>query len=1030
MRQFRKRAFHETAVVQKHALNAEELTDFRTGDRVMTVDGIAGRVVAVNFGPYQNTETYQVTLDNNMGGGDYDGGQLSPLNQTMASIGIEAAEYTASFPVEATTDHTANVDYPELEDILQKRLPNENIKVFAALNKGDSASVPDSSKDDSTESLDADDREDKEDPEDNPDADSMGDNAADPADIADETQAAPGDVTPPSACSFCGHDSFSDPQMTGRGVRMRCDQCGGTMKSWGSQWEPEFPNSSQNHASETWDYRSGGPGGVVQAPGINYKSSAVQALDSLDSMTAVQSLTSQSGIMSWLYGKIYNEVKKRELAEKAGDWWVPPTNDLGTNLQGQAEYQTITPKRVTLGSASELDDPSYRWHFTATWMDVQAKARRIRSEGHVKLVATSKTFVTAEVLGDQATYETQLNYVPGTKKVADWACGCKWAAYTWGRSAKYKRFEGRLCSHALATQYEANARGIFGRDVEPDTVRPDWQKAHHPVVVQHERGKGDLTRRAVPPGNMRRTFSSLILDSDGIYPDPDAVDLVHAPVYASIQNMLENDAPYSDVISMIATSGADFEEGRAMLVEAILSTVSDEGSPVPADGSESGSALSTDASKQHHRHHHDTNPTHNYGYYGLPGGWWWGTCGQCNGAGCGHCSGQGQVPMEPSQTTDTTDAGAGDLTDAAGAVSDGVGASLHTADYSTADPMASMDSNYYYTPAPHSNSRNPASTGWATSQDPGDWGKSLISNDFGVTFDAALHVTGAKEEDAPTVSGVALKAADTGRVLMIQRSNNDEKDPAKGTWEFPGGHHEDGDLTSLHAGIREWEEEIGQKFPGGHVTHVLRSGPYALHTVITPSEKDIDFSKGRSKNNPDDPDNDDHEQAAWWDPDHASKNPALRNELKKSNPFPEIKKAAAASDGYESQAALDFESRLGDEAMFHDEPEGALPSTDGESDVDVDQEVDADPGAGNTRDGEHGDYDFNTTASIIAEFQRTAGGRALAKEAMKDFSFSEQQELINEGKGARARNFNDLQITGTHYELIGDDPADETILWI
>jgi 8-oxo-dGTP pyrophosphatase MutT (NUDIX family) len=134
---------------------------------------------------------------------------------------------------------------------------------------------------------------------------------------------------------------------------------------------------------------------------------------------------------------------------------------------------------------------------------------------------------------------------------------------------------------------------------------------------------------------------------------------------------------------------------------------------------------------------------------------------------------------------------------------------------------------------------------------------------------------------------------------MIQRSHKDEKDPAAGTWEFPGGGREPGDPTSLHSGIREFEEETGHEFPlGGHVQHVWQSpnGVYQGHVVVVPSESVLDFSKGRSTVNPDDPDGDDHEQSAWWHPDDARKNPALRPECK-SSPWDKIKTAALRTEG-------------------------------------------------------------------------------------------------------------------------------------
>jgi hypothetical protein len=65
-----------------------------------------------------------------------------------------------------------------------------------------------------------------------------------------------------------------------------------------------------------------------------------------------------------------------------------------------------------------------------------------------------------------------------------------------------------------------------------------------------------------------------------------------------------------------------------------------------------------------------------------------------------------------------------------------------------------------------------------------------------------------------------------------------------------------------------------------------------LHVVTVPEEGSaVDFTNGRATTNPDDPDGDDHEQSAWWDPEHARKNPALRQELK-GGPWDKIKKAA------------------------------------------------------------------------------------------------------------------------------------------
>lgn len=158
----------------------------------------------------------------------------------------------------------------------------------------------------------------------------------------------------------------------------------------------------------------------------------------------------------------------------------------------------------------------------------------------------------------------------------------------------------------------------------------------------------------------------------------------------------------------------------------------------------------------------------------------------------------------------------------------------------------------------------------------------------GVT--AAAKGKGPRDDPSgPSVAGLALMAADTGRVLMIQRAADDPDDPAAGTWEFPGGHIEDGDDTSLHGAMREWSEEVGHPVPdGGDVLHTWTApnGIYQGHVVVIDTEDQLDLGAKRTVKNPDD----DAEQVAWWDPDHAAKNPALRRECKKT-PWSALKRA-------------------------------------------------------------------------------------------------------------------------------------------
>jgi hypothetical protein len=134
-------------------------------------------------------------------------------------------------------------------------------------------------------------------------------------------------------------------------------------------------------------------------------------------------------------------------------------------------------------------DREFKFHFVSAWADVQRKAKRIRSEGGVRITLASDGVVFGEVKGDHNVYETGVQRLPGTRhSVATYTCGCKWGAYHWGASDDFSRFAGRMCSHALALQYEAQSRGMFGRDVKEDAVKPEWVPKR--VVIRYDIDSG------------------------------------------------------------------------------------------------------------------------------------------------------------------------------------------------------------------------------------------------------------------------------------------------------------------------------------------------------------------------------------------------------------------------------------------------------------------------------------------------------------------------------------------------------------
>lgn len=154
--------------------------------------------------------------------------------------------------------------------------------------------------------------------------------------------------------------------------------------------------------------------------------------------------------------------------------------------QNDADERTASRAWDLVSHASV--DPDFKFEFTSAWSDVRAKAKRIRSEGGVRITEASDGMVIAEVKGDHNVYEAGIQRMPNKSTVATWSCGCRWGAYHWGDSDDLSRFAGRMCSHALALQYEAQSRGMFGKSVYVDDQKPSW--APKRVVVKFDINEG------------------------------------------------------------------------------------------------------------------------------------------------------------------------------------------------------------------------------------------------------------------------------------------------------------------------------------------------------------------------------------------------------------------------------------------------------------------------------------------------------------------------------------------------------------
>lgn len=173
----------------------------------------------------------------------------------------------------------------------------------------------------------------------------------------------------------------------------------------------------------------------------------------------------------------------------------------------------------------------------SAWADVAAKAKRLVQQGKVTILRNAPTHIMAHVIGDGSDnggtpdeHDVEISrHDPNSQIIEQWNCSCAWAQYAFDRTRKWKKFEGRPCSHVLATYWKAKSTPLDMSDMEPGQQVPRGQKTG-PAGPGQQKIPGMAPEMHVPD---QRQFSP---EEPGL-PNPAELDQQGAPPAPAPQSL-------------------------------------------------------------------------------------------------------------------------------------------------------------------------------------------------------------------------------------------------------------------------------------------------------------------------------------------------------------------------------------------------------------------------------------------------------------------------------------------------------------
>ncbi len=126
-------------------------------------------------------------------------------------------------------------------------------------------------------------------------------------------------------------------------------------------------------------------------------------------------------------------------------------------------------------------------HKTSDWNDIMDKAQRLIQSGNVTLLRNGYNNIVGHVIGDHGEYQTEIGRDdPNSRAITTWQCECPWDQFAWGRTRKWKKYEGRPCAHVLATFWSSQSAPLdddaTGENIPPGQRPPEPRPEGGPPV--------------------------------------------------------------------------------------------------------------------------------------------------------------------------------------------------------------------------------------------------------------------------------------------------------------------------------------------------------------------------------------------------------------------------------------------------------------------------------------------------------------------------------------------------------------------